>query len=125
MSPHSHQTNINTMLTCPPSFSTEEYHQTVRAQAEESKKASDYFGTHLDRKQRNSIAEQARTLLEGKAQWAPTWQQIPEIRRIMTGQSVQLTAEENRMRKMAAASANKTEAEAKVESGKQSTGLDI
>jgi len=62
--------------------------------------------------------------LEGKAQWAPTWQQIPEIRRIMTGQTVRLTAEEEKMRKMAVASASKAEAEGRVESGK-STGLDI
>lgn len=36
-------------------------------------------------KHRKSIAEQAKELLEGKAQWKPTWQSIPTEARVLEG----------------------------------------
>ena len=39
-------------------------------------------------KQRKSIAEQAKELLEGKARWKPTWQSIPSDLRVMQGAKV-------------------------------------
>ena len=37
-------------------------------------------------KQRKSIAEQAKELLEGKARWKPTWQSIPMDARVIEGE---------------------------------------
>jgi len=46
---------------------------------------NDHFGLALDHQQRKTIAEQALELLQGKAQWSPTWQQLPHRKQIMEG----------------------------------------
>ena len=44
-------------------------------------------------KHRKSIAEQAKELLEGKAQWKPTWQSIPTEARVLEGEKPRMSSD--------------------------------
>lgn len=39
----------------------------------------------IDKEHRKTIAEQAQAILEGKAQWSPTWKSLPDKAKVMKG----------------------------------------
>lgn len=75
-------------------FNTDEYYDSIKRQREFEMKMGDAYGTYIDKAHRQKIAEQAREIAEGKVAWAPTWQQLPEAKRMITGRRVNLTEEE-------------------------------
>ena len=94
----------------------------LRAQSRESAKTNDYFGTYVDKEYRRKMAEQARDVLEGKLKWAPTWQQLPETRRMYTGRQQNLTAEEIESRTKQLSEHNAVD---RIEQADQTTGLGL
>ena len=63
-----------------------EYWRSLKAQVDLNRRENKQWATaNPNLEHRNTIAQQAQELLQGKTGWKPTWTQIPDDVRIMSG----------------------------------------
>ena len=67
-------------------YDRDEFWRASKAQTDEQRKLGRLKQPlHPDRHHRQTIAQQARDLLTGRASWTPSWKQIPSDVRVLEG----------------------------------------